>query len=983
MLKNSIVRILLLLVIGMLFTACPLITEEEKKKEDTYSITLAATPTKYGSVRQSALTAKKDQSINISAIPNSGYMFSKWTGDYTGTSPDATIIVSQNMNIIANFEVKPVNMFTLTTSVSNALHGSISRSPDSDKYEENTEVTLTANPATGYKFLRWEGDFNSYDSSTAKVIMDTNKTINAIFASISSTIYTVTNNQVDTTMGNVKLEKETLVENGDSLTITAVPNEGYKFTGWSGITDQSNPVTITVNGNTSISPIFEAKPYYNISVSSSNSAYGSILISNSSVIENGSFTVKAIPNDGYSFIEWQGDISGKESQVTINNVTSNMNIQALFKPDQWTILVHFAVDNDIDYNFDNNYGYVTNYIETLQTVESLDNSNGDNINILLLLDSYNNDPTGQGYTSKYQDGYYKLSGDTDAANLSNDLIISKGEINSGDPAETKAFIDWALNEYPDGNRIMYSVFNHGSGFDDQNKEGIQTYGIGFDDSANGDSLTHDELFQTTQYLKDRAGKKIDLFFPYACLMGGVELAYEVKDNADYILFSEELYPAEKWSYEALQSIVNNSNISSEQLGRNFCDNADYFFNNERYRDFTLSLIDLSSIDNLFNGINDYSNLAIEEIYNNPVIASDFNNIAINSLKMMQDSMYYYIDFGNYLQNVIYSNLSSNIKTAANNVSTLLNNSVIYHTSNINNSTGMTIYHNIWNSTSQYSSNTYREILDFGSNSWTDYITLMDDNAFAIPPDEYELDNDISQATTLIKDAEMQIHSHHSKNDVDIFVISGIKTDYYSINITNSDNTQGANVRIHVFDSNDNYFGMYEGYGSNEFFHPINGDIYLAVVPTESSILANYSIELKSVENPPIYKDFEENDSFNSANLLEIGTKYKHDFYTLGDVDYMKVNLTSGERYKIETYPYSPFAYGCDTKMYIYDSSFNEIHYNDDKNQGLYSKVIFDCSNTDLYYIKITEYSDNLGDYIIDVTTTNEPIFNNSSYSIAK
>ena len=146
---------------------------------------------------------------------------------------------------------------------------------------------------------------------------------------------------------------------------------------------------------------------------------------------------------------------------------------------------------------------------------------------------------------------------------------------------------------------MYSIFDHGDGFNDSNTAGTyskKTLAIAYDDNFNSniyssDDLTHYELEQITSYFKNKIGKKINLFYPFACLMGGVELAYEIKNNVNYILFSEESFPAESWSYEALESIIDNPNISEQELAISFCKSAKTYFNN--YRTFTLSVVDLS------------------------------------------------------------------------------------------------------------------------------------------------------------------------------------------------------------------------------------------------------------------------------------------------------------------------------------------------------------------------------------------------------
>jgi hypothetical protein len=51
---------------------------------------------------------------------------------------------------------------------------------------------------------------------------------------------------------------------------------------------------------------------------------------------------------------------------------------------EWTIIVHIAADNNIDYEFEKDSGILTNYLNTLESIKS-NNTNND-INIVVMLD---------------------------------------------------------------------------------------------------------------------------------------------------------------------------------------------------------------------------------------------------------------------------------------------------------------------------------------------------------------------------------------------------------------------------------------------------------------------------------------------------------------------------------------------------------------------------------------------------------------------
>jgi hypothetical protein len=77
-------------------------------------------------------------------------------------------------------EPKPEpKQFTLSTSKEG--EGSISTNRSGSTFTEGTSVTLTATPADGWEFVRWEGDASGR-SSTFTLTMSSNRNVTAVFA---------------------------------------------------------------------------------------------------------------------------------------------------------------------------------------------------------------------------------------------------------------------------------------------------------------------------------------------------------------------------------------------------------------------------------------------------------------------------------------------------------------------------------------------------------------------------------------------------------------------------------------------------------------------------------------------------------------------------------------------------------------------------------------------------------------------------------
>ncbi len=215
----------------------------------TFTLTVNATN---GTVTKNPDQASYDSAsvVQLTATPATGYHFTSWSGDLTGSTNPATVIMDRNNTITANFAI---NTYTLTT---NATNGSITKNPDQASYDSATVVQLTAIPATGYHFTNWSGDLTS-STNPATVTMDRNKTITANFA---INTYTLT---VNATNGTVtKNPDQASYDSATVVQLSATPATGYHFTSWSGdLTGSTNPATVMMDRNKTITANFAINTY--------------------------------------------------------------------------------------------------------------------------------------------------------------------------------------------------------------------------------------------------------------------------------------------------------------------------------------------------------------------------------------------------------------------------------------------------------------------------------------------------------------------------------------------------------------------------------------------------------------------------------------------------------------------------------------------------------------------------------------------------
>ena len=91
--------------------------------------------------------------VQLTAIAASGWTFSGWSGDLTGTVNPATITITGNKTVTATFTQ---NEYSLTVTIVGA--GSVARFLTRLSYHLGDVVQLTATPGAGWSFSGWSGD---------------------------------------------------------------------------------------------------------------------------------------------------------------------------------------------------------------------------------------------------------------------------------------------------------------------------------------------------------------------------------------------------------------------------------------------------------------------------------------------------------------------------------------------------------------------------------------------------------------------------------------------------------------------------------------------------------------------------------------------------------------------------------------------------------------------------------------------------------
>jgi hypothetical protein len=162
------------------------------------------------------------------------------------TEDNLSVYVAPPTNTTNPTPTPTVTQYTLTVSATEG--GTVSTSGGT--YNQGTQVTITATANDGYRFTGWEGNISTSESLT--ITLNSNQTLQALFELIP--IYTLT---VATSEGGTVSTEGGEYEEGTEVTITATPDQGYEFVGWTGAIESTElEIQILVNEAKTISAVF-------------------------------------------------------------------------------------------------------------------------------------------------------------------------------------------------------------------------------------------------------------------------------------------------------------------------------------------------------------------------------------------------------------------------------------------------------------------------------------------------------------------------------------------------------------------------------------------------------------------------------------------------------------------------------------------------------------------------------------------------------
>jgi hypothetical protein len=254
--------------------------------------------------------------VLLTAVPAPGWYFQGWSGNLSGSANPTTLVITGNMSVTATFIE---NVYTLTVNV---VGNGVVNLNNTGPYHYGDVVLLTAVPASGWSFLRWNGNIVGF-ANPATLTITSNMSVTATFA---YNTYNLTVNVVGN--GVLNLNNTGPYACGDVVLLTAVPAPGWYFQGWSGnLSGSANPTTIIIDDNKTVTATF-IENVYTLMVTVVGS--GSVTLDKSGPYHYGDVVqLTASATTGWTFHYWSGDLSGS-TNPTILTMSGNFSVTTYF-----------------------------------------------------------------------------------------------------------------------------------------------------------------------------------------------------------------------------------------------------------------------------------------------------------------------------------------------------------------------------------------------------------------------------------------------------------------------------------------------------------------------------------------------------------------------------------------------------------------------------------------------------------------------------
>ncbi|WP_010245160.1 LamG-like jellyroll fold domain-containing protein [Acetivibrio cellulolyticus] len=334
-------------------------------------------------------------------------------------------------------------------------------------------------------------------------------------------------------------------------------------------------------------------------------------------------------------------------------------VQKVYGKKKWNMLLFLNGDNNL---------------ESQQLVKLNDceiTGSTDDVNFLVVLDRIEGEDTQPNEKDWTGTRLYYVTKDPDSSYFTcSQLLKDYGELDMSNPNNLENFITYCQTNYP-AEKTLVSIANHGDGL----------RGISQDETSKGYVMTIAEAKQALTNARLKTKQKIDILYFDACLMQMAEIAYQFRNEADYIVGTEEM--AFGWTLEEKDfyaEFVKNASKSPEDITKLFSQfSGEWTFSAIKTKD--------GAMTNFVTALNNFSTLLAAK-----TDLTDIKAAYASTINMAGNNCY--IDLINFADNVAAKTTDTNLKNSAAALKTAFNSCVVFNKtygSYLGKANGLTIF----------------------------------------------------------------------------------------------------------------------------------------------------------------------------------------------------------------------------------------------------------------------------------------------------
>ena len=155
------------------------------------------------------------------------------------------------------------------------------------------------------------------------------------------------------------------------------------------------------------------------------------------------------------------------------------------------------------------------------------------------------------------------------------------------------FIEICCDDYP-ADRYALVLWDHGGGW-----RGLCWDDTTYEETGVDDCITMVELRDAVEGAYEDTGEIMDVIGFDQCLMAMPEVAFQVRDYSDYLVFSEETVPGQGFPYDTIaKDLVDDADMDGRELSEVIVVDYAAYYEELGYKDVTISAFDMAYMDEL-------------------------------------------------------------------------------------------------------------------------------------------------------------------------------------------------------------------------------------------------------------------------------------------------------------------------------------------------------------------------------------------------